>query len=151
MERENLHCVTPLAFDGRREGTSHKRRQSRGREYRYAGQDGAARSSVEARGAGAKGLRCSALAEPMDEAKPFLILKREVWEAFRRVKGQPGSGWRKRTIDRRLRGQPVGQPLQALESNVLRELLPAAGAGASTFRKKVVASVTAEPRRTHGP
>jgi len=25
---------------------------------------------------------------------------------------------------RRLRGQPVGQPLQALESNVLRELLP---------------------------
>jgi len=38
MERENLHCVTPLAFNGRREGTSHKRRQSRGREYRRAGQ-----------------------------------------------------------------------------------------------------------------
>src|SRR5258708_4108536 len=42
--------------------------------------------------------------------------------------GQPGSGWRRRTIDRRLRGQPIGQPLQALESDVLRKLLPPAGA-----------------------
>src|ERR1700704_1490520 len=48
--------------------------------------------------------------------------------SLQECEGQPGSGWRRRTIDRRLRGQPVGQPLQALESNVLRELLPPAGA-----------------------
>jgi len=35
-ERENLRCVTPPAFHWWREGTSHKRLQPRGREYRRA-------------------------------------------------------------------------------------------------------------------
>src|SRR5262245_22784154 len=42
--------------------------------------------------------------------------------------GQPGSGWRGWTVDCRVRGQPCGQPLQALEPAVVRELLPSAGA-----------------------
>ena len=42
--------------------------------------------------------------------------------------GQPGSGWSGRTVDCGLRGQPFGQPLQALESPVLWELLSSAGA-----------------------
>jgi hypothetical protein len=31
------------------------------------------------------------LEEPVDEAKPFLIPKREVWEAFKRVKANQGA------------------------------------------------------------
>ena len=42
----------------------------------------------------------------MDEAKPFKIPKREVWEAFKTSEGQPGSGWSRRTIDCGVRGQP---------------------------------------------
>jgi hypothetical protein len=34
----------------------------------------------------------------MDEAKPFLIPKREVWEALE-DKGQPGSGWSRWAVD----------------------------------------------------
>ena len=42
--------------------------------------------------------------EPVDEAKPFDIPKREVWEAFKTCEGQPGSGWSRRTVDCGLRG-----------------------------------------------
>src|SRR5262245_27085751 len=42
--------------------------------------------------------------------------------------GQPGSGWSGWTVDCGVRGQPFGQPLQALEPAVVRELLPSAGA-----------------------
>jgi len=35
-ERENLHCVHAGDFEGRHDGRSHKRRQSRGRQYRCA-------------------------------------------------------------------------------------------------------------------
>src|SRR6266446_1031033 len=42
--------------------------------------------------------------------------------------GEPGSGWSRWTVDCGVRGQPFGQPLQALESHVLRELLSSAGA-----------------------
>lgn len=48
MEREDLHCVTPLAVDGRREGlviTSDANREGETTDTR--GRDGAARSSVE--------------------------------------------------------------------------------------------------------
>src|SRR5260370_38518129 len=42
--------------------------------------------------------------------------------------GQPGSGGRRRTVGSGIRGQPHGQPLQAVESAVVRELLSSAGA-----------------------
>src|SRR3954451_3695725 len=42
--------------------------------------------------------------------------------------GQPGGGWRRRTVDCGVRGQPRGQPLKALEPAVVRELLSSAGA-----------------------
>src|SRR5580692_12108766 len=42
--------------------------------------------------------------------------------------GKPGSGWSRWTVDCGVRGQPLGQPLQTLESHVLRELLSSAGA-----------------------
>jgi hypothetical protein len=42
--------------------------------------------------------------EPVDEAKPFDILKREVWEAFKHVKAQPGSGWSRWAVDCGVRG-----------------------------------------------
>ena len=38
----------------------------------------------------------------MTKAKPFDIPKREVWEAFKKVKVQPRSGWSRRAVDRRL-------------------------------------------------
>ena len=64
----------------------------------------------------------------MTKAKPFDIPKREVWEAFKKVKANQGGGWGRRTVDRGVRGQPRWQPLQALEPAVLGELLPSTGA-----------------------
>src|SRR5215472_16617746 len=43
------------------------------------------------------------------------------------VEGQPGSGWCGWAVDCGVRGQPFGQPLQALEPAVVRELLSSAG------------------------
>ena len=34
------------------------------------------------------------------QAKPFEIPKREVWEAFKKVKANPGGGWGRRAVDR---------------------------------------------------
>ena len=65
--------------------------------------------------------------EPVDQAKPFSIAKREAG-SLQACEGQPGSGWSGRTIDCGVRGQPFGEPLQALELPVLRELLSSAGA-----------------------
>ena len=60
-------------------------------------------------------------------AKPFLIPKREVWEAFKRVKANQGAagvdGQSIEDFEANLSGN-----LYKLESNVLRELLPPAGA-----------------------
>ncbi len=62
----------------------------------------------------------------MDKAKPFDIPKREVWEAFKKVKANQGAAG----VD----GQTIAdfeadqQPLQALESAVVRELFFSAGA-----------------------
>ena len=42
--------------------------------------------------------------EPADKAKPFDIPKREVWEAFKRVKANQGAAGVRPTVDRRLRG-----------------------------------------------
>ena len=67
----------------------------------------------------------------MSEPKPksFEISKRAVWEAYRRVKANKGAaGVDEQSIDG-VRGEPSGEPLQALESAVVGELFPAAGAG----------------------
>jgi len=75
----------------------------------------------------------------MDEAKPFLIPKREVWEAFRRVKANQGAAG----VD--------GQSIEDFEANLSGNLYKlwnrmSSGSyfprrcGASTFRKQVVAS-----------
>src|SRR5262249_59831100 len=50
--------------------------------------------------------------------------------------GQPGSGWRGWTVDCGVRGQPFGQPLQALEPAVVRDLLPSAGAAGRHFQSE---------------
>src|SRR3982074_2638279 len=42
--------------------------------------------------------------------------------------GEPGSGWSRWAVDCGVRGQPFGQPLQALEPAVVRELFSSAGA-----------------------
>ena len=47
----------------------------------------------------------------MDQAKPFSIAKREVWEAFKRVKPtRERLEWT--TVDCGVRGQPFSEPLQ---------------------------------------
>src|ERR1700724_3143933 len=38
--------------------------------------------------------------EPVDEAKPFKIPKREIWEAFKRVKANQGAAGARRLRDR---------------------------------------------------
>ena len=93
MERENL-------LPTQCKGTSRKRLQPRGREYRCGRRDGAARSSVEGSLMGLErrgrvvqprsrptGNRRS----PASEAKPFKIPKRVVWEAFKRAKANQGA------------------------------------------------------------
>ena len=56
--------------------------------------------------------------EPVDKAKPFPIPKREVWEAFKRVKANQGAAG----VD--------GQSIADFEAEpaVVRELLSSAGA-----------------------
>src|ERR1700731_2955961 len=66
--------------------------------------------------------------EPVDKVKPFDIPKREVWGSLQACEGQPGSGRSRWTVDCGVRGQPFGQPLQALEPAVVRELFSSAGA-----------------------
>ena len=62
------------------------------------------------------------------KAKPFNIPKREVWEAFKKVKANQGAaGVDGRTIAE-FEAESFQQPLPALESHVLRELLSSAGA-----------------------
>ena len=71
----------------------------------------------------------------MDEAKPFKIPKREVWEAFKRVKANQGVGaW----MDSRLRSSrpTYREPLQDLEPAVVGELLSAGAAGHIPLSRK---------------
>src|SRR5215813_3376097 len=86
-------------------------------------------------GAGAKGLRCSALAIGQLETGGARGRGKAVQDpetgslgSLQTCEGQPGSGWRGWTVDCGVRGQPFGQPLQALEPAVVRELLSSAGA-----------------------
>src|SRR5262245_44189662 len=127
-ERENLCC------DAKGEVTSgyHREGESTDAEHR----DGAARSSAEGpvMGVGAKGLRCSAEAVGQlatggacGRGKAVRDPETGGLGSFRACEGEPGSGWSGWTVDSRVRGQPCGQPLQALESDVLGEPLPSGG------------------------
>src|SRR5262252_3733569 len=55
--------------------------------------------------------------------------------------GEQGSGRCRRGVDRGVREEPQGEPLQALESDVLGELLPTAGPNGGDT----------QARRTRGP
>ena len=57
-----------------------------------------------------------------------MISKWVVVGRLREGQGQPGGGWCRRGVDRRVRAGPEGEPLQALESDVLGDVFPAAGA-----------------------
>ncbi len=96
MERENLRSVTPTARKG--QATSGSNREGESTEAERRG--GAARSSEEGLVMGPERRGCVVqpwpLAnwkreEPVDEAKPFKIPKREAWEAFKRVKANHGA------------------------------------------------------------
>src|SRR6476619_4681893 len=104
-ERENLS----LRCRGRRPSGANRKDQSTEAEHR----GGAVRSrdegsvmGLDRRGCGVQPrLRANRRREePADKAKPFDIPKREVWEAFKRVTANQGSGWSRPTVDRRLRG-----------------------------------------------
>src|SRR5262249_62299596 len=71
------------------------------------------------------------------QGKAVLDLEARGLGSLQACEGQPGSGWSGWTVDCRLRGQPCGQPLQAVESDVLGELLSSAGAaGGANEREK---------------
>ena len=53
--------------------------------------------------------------EPVDTAKPFKIPKREVWEAFKRVKVNPGAAG----VD----GQPLNVRYRAVENGTIGKVL----------------------------
>ena len=64
----------------------------------------------------------------MDRAKPFDIPKREVWEAYKRVRANQGAAGVDGQSIADFEADLAEQPLQALESDVVRQLLSAAGA-----------------------
>ncbi len=64
----------------------------------------------------------------MSEAKPFSISKWEAWEAYTTSKCEPGSGRGRRADGCGLRKGPEREPVQDLESDVVGQLLSAAGA-----------------------
>src|SRR6202048_499176 len=91
-ERENLS----LRCQGRRPSGPHRKDQSTEAEHR----GGAARSRDEGSVMGLDRRGCVVQPrlranrrreEPVDKAKPFDIPKREVWEAFKRVKANQGA------------------------------------------------------------
>ena len=81
------------------------------------------------------------MSEP--KPKPFAISKWVVWEAYLRVKANQGPPVSTSESIAGVRGGPAGEPLQALESAVLGELFPAAGAcGGDTEGSEAKASRT---------
>ncbi len=67
----------------------------------------------------------------MSESKPkdksFEISKRVVWEAYEKVKANQGAAGVDERVDRRVGAGPEREPLQALESDVLGDVLPRRG------------------------
>jgi reverse transcriptase-like protein len=128
MERENLCFVTPPGVKG--QAASGSNREGESTEAGRRG--GAARSSVEGHVMGL-GLRCSALVTGQLETGGARGRGKAVQDpqagslgGFQACEGQPRSGWCGWTVGCGVRGQPIGQLLQALEPAVVRELLSSA-------------------------
>ncbi len=89
------------------------------------------------------------MSEPKPKGKAFAISKWVVWEAYQRVKANDGAAGVDGKIDRRVRAGPEGEPLQALESDVIGELFSGAGAGSrnteGTWQRR-----SQGPRGAHG-
>ena len=141
-------------------------RTARARVPKRSTRDGAARSSVEGPVMGLERRGCVAQPwpranwkreEPVDEAKPFSIPKREVWEAFKRVRANQGAAG----VD----GQSIAEFEANLSGNLYKlwnrmssgSYFPPSGARAWwRFRKRMGASgrwafqrlPTASPRRS---
>ena len=133
MERENLRFVTSNGVKGQAASGSDREGESTDTELR----DGAARSSVEGPVMGPERRGCVVqpwpLAnwkreEPVDEAKPFKIPKREVWEAFKRVKANQGAAGVDGQSIVEFEANLSGNLYKDLEPAVVRELLSSAGA-----------------------
>jgi hypothetical protein len=69
------------------------------------------------------------MSEPKPDGKPFVISKRLVWEAWRRVKANRGAAGVDEESILAFEANLMGEPLQGLEADVLGELCPAAGEG----------------------
>src|SRR5262249_8165329 len=85
-------------------------------------------------GAGAKGLCCSAEATGQlvtggarGQGKAVRHPEAGGVGSLQEGEGQPGGGWSRRTVDCGLRGRSFEQPLQALQSAIVRELFSSAG------------------------
>ena len=135
MERENLHCVTRPMGGVKGQATSGSNREGESTDTQR--RDGAARSSDEGPVMGLERRGCVVQPEAMGQlatggargqGKAVRDPQTGSLGSLQACEGQPGSGWSRRTVDSEIRGQPFGQPLQALESNVVRELLSSAGA-----------------------
>jgi hypothetical protein len=74
--------------------------------------------------------------EPVDEAKPFKIPKREVWEAFKRVKANQGAAGVDGQSIAEFEANRSGNLYKLLEPAVVRELLSSAGAAGRHSQSK---------------
>lgn len=136
-ERENLCAVALPASMGRAKGEASSGWNREGESTNAACRDGAARSSDE--GLVMRPERRGCVVQPGPRAnretggargsgKAVLDRQARGLGSLQACEGQPGSGWSGRTVDCGVRGQPFGEPLQALEPPVLRELLSSTGA-----------------------
>ncbi len=89
----------------------------------------------------------------MSEPKPksFAISKRAVWEAWLRVKANRGAAGVDEQSIAEFEAGPFGEPFQALESALVGELLPAAGAcGRDTEARRQLEGSRGADRRGQG-
>ena len=93
----------------------------------------------------------SRVSEP--KPKSFEISKRAVWEAYRRVKANKGAAGVDEQSIAEFERDLAGEPVQALESAVVGELLPAAGArgGDTEARRQLEECSGCRPSRTGSP
>ncbi len=87
------------------------------------------------------------MTEPKSTVKSFDIDKGVIWEAWRQGQGQPGRPGHRRGVHCGVREEPEGEPLQALESDVLGDLHAAAGAGGGDTEDAWARDQ--DPRRAH--